>query len=254
MIDAHAHLVDARLAGDLDDVLARAAAAGVRRILSCGDDAASSERTVALAAAHPTVRAAVGVHPHHAGGWSDEVAGVLRALAHDERVVAVGEIGVDLAGRSGPRDAQERAFVAQLELARALGLPAVIHVRDAGTLARVLVDRVAGVRGMVHCFSEGPAEVAEWTRRGLYVSFAGTVTYPKNGALRAAAAAVPLDRLLVETDAPYLAPQARRGSRNEPAFVMETAAAVAAARGVDPAVVAGAASENAHRLFGPRWG
>ncbi len=253
VIDAHAHLVDGRFADDLDEVLARAAAAGVERILSCGEDVPSSAATIALAARHAAVRAAVGVHPHHAASWSDAAARTLRALARDARVVAIGEIGVDLSGRSGPRAAQERAFVAQLELARALDLPAVIHVRDAGPLARALVDRVPGVRGMVHCFSEGPADAAEWVRRGLYVSFAGTVTYAKNEALRAAAGVVPLDRILVETDAPYLAPLTRRGRRNEPAFAVESAAALATARGMAPDALGAAVSANARRLFGPRW-
>lgn len=254
MIDAHAHLVDRRFAGDVDAVVARALAAGVTRILSCGDDASSSAATVALAARHPSVRVAVGVHPHHAASWTDDVAGRLRELVGDDRVVAVGEIGIDLSGRSAPRDAQERAFVAQLELARALDLPAVIHVRDAGDLARSLFDRVPGVRGMIHCFSEGPREAAAWVERGLFVSFAGPLTYPKNDALRAAAVVVPAERLLVETDSPYLAPQTRRGQRNEPAFVVDTAAALAAARGADPAEIARAVSGNARRLLGPRFG
>ena len=253
IVDAHAHLVDRRFAADVDVVVARALEAGVTRILSCGDDEASSVATVALTERHPSVRVAVGVHPHRAASWSDDVAARLRDLARHERVVAVGEIGIDLSGRSAPRDAQERAFTAQLELARALDLPAVIHVRDAGDLARSLFDRISGVRGMIHCFSEGPREAAAWTARGLYVSFAGPLTYPKNEALRAAAAVVPVDRILVETDAPYLAPQTRRGQRNEPAFVADTAAALAAARGADPAELARAMSANARRLFGHRF-
>jgi TatD DNase family protein len=196
---------------------------------------------------------AVGVHPHRAESWSDAVSGMLNRLARDARVVAIGEIGIDLSGRSAPQAAQERAFLAQLALARTLDLPVVVHVRDAGPLARALVDRAGGGRGMVHCFSEGPDEVDEWTRRGFAVSFAGTVTYPKNDALRQAAARVPADRLLVETDAPYLAPQGRRGERNEPAFVLETLAAVARARGEDPAALGRQVAENAQKLFRIRW-
>lgn len=174
-------------------------------------------------------------------------------LARDDRVVAIGEIGIDLSGRSAPQEAQETAFLAQLELARSLDLPAVVHVRESGPLARALVDRVEGVRGMIHCFSEGPAEVDEWSLRGFAVSFAGPITYPKNDALRMAAARARSDQILVETDAPYLAPQGRRGGRNEPAFVLETLAAVAAARGEDPAQLGRQVAENAQKLFGTRW-
>ncbi len=253
MIDAHAHLDDRRFSDDLDAVLARASAAGIERILSCAEDLASSERTVLIARRHAAVRVAVGVHPHRAESWNADVRGMLERLARDDRVVAIGEIGIDLAGRSAPQAAQETAFVAQLALANALGLPVVVHVRESGPLARELVDRAGGARGMVHCFSEGPDEVDEWARRGFAVSFAGPVTYPKNDALRQAAARASADRILVETDAPYLAPQARRGERNEPAFVLETLAAVAAARGEESTALGRRIVENAQKLFGVRW-
>jgi TatD DNase family protein len=253
VIDAHAHLDDRRFSDDLDAVLARAEVAGVERVLSCGGDLASSERSVLIARRYPSVRIAVGVHPHHAESWSDPVSGMLNRLARDEHVVAIGEIGIDLSGRSASQEAQETAFLAQLELARSLDLPVVVHVREAGPLVRALVDRAGGARGMIHCFSEGPDEVDEWMRRGFAVSFAGTLTYPKNDALRLAAARVSADRLLVETDAPYLAPQVRRGSRNEPAFVLETLAAVAVARGEEPDALGRQITENAQKLFGDRF-
>lgn len=253
MIDAHAHLDDRRFSDDLDAVLARASAAGIERVLSCAEDLASSERTVLIARRHSSVRVAVGVHPHRAESWNTDVHGMIDRLARDDRVVAIGEIGLDLSGRSAPREAQETAFLAQLALANVLGLPVVVHVRDAGALARELVDRAGGARGMVHCYSEGPDEVDEWMRRGFAVSFAGPVTYPKNDALRRAAARASADRILLETDAPYLAPQARRGSRNEPAFVLETLAAVAAARREDPAELGRQIAENGRKLFGDRF-
>jgi TatD DNase family protein len=253
VIDAHAHLDDRRFSDDLDAVLARASAAGIERVLSCAEDLASSERNVLIARRHAAVRIAVGVHPHRAESWSGDVRDMLDRLARDERVVAIGEIGIDLSGRSAPREAQETAFVAQLALANVLGLPVVVHVRDAGPLARELVDRSGGARGMVHCFSEGPEDVDEWMRRGFAVSFAGPVTYPKNDALRRAAARATADRILVETDAPYLAPQARRGERNEPAFVLETLAMVALARQEEPAELGRQVAENAQKLFGTRW-
>jgi len=253
VIDAHAHLDDRRFADDLDAVMARAWAAGIVRVLSCAEDLASSERNVLIARRHPAVRVAVGVHPHRAESWSAAVSSMVDRLARDGRVVAIGEIGIDLSGRSAPRDAQERAFLEQLALSRALDMPVVVHVRDAGPLTRELVDRAGGARGMVHCFSEGPDEVDEWTRRGFAVSFAGTVTYAKSEALRRAAARAPSDRILVETDAPYLTPQVRRAARNEPAFVLETLAAVAAARGEAPVDLGRQVAENARKLFGSRW-
>lgn len=254
VIDAHAHLDDPRFADEIDDVLARAASAGVDRVLSCGEDLASSERTVLIARRYAPVRAAVGVHPHRAQSWSGDVASMLERLAHDVRVVAIGEIGIDLSGRSAPVGTQEAAFVAQLELAARVGMPVVVHVRDAGPRTRALLDRAPGARGMVHCYSEGPDEVDEWVRRGFAISFAGTVTYPKNEQLREAARRVPPDRLLVETDAPYLAPQGRRGQRNEPAFVAETFAALADVRGEEPAALSRLVAANARRLFRVRWG
>ena len=238
---------------DLDAVLARATAAGVTRILSCGEDLASSERGLELARSHSEIRVAVGVHPHRAASWNTDVADGLRRLAGDERVVAIGEIGVDLSGRSAAQDDQERAFEAQLRLAVELDLPVVVHVRDAGPLAREIIDRVRGARGMIHCYSEGPDQVDEWLRRGFSLSFAGTVTYPKNEVLRAAAVRAPRDALLVETDAPYLAPQGHRGQRNEPAFVAETLALVAAARNEPSAELERVIDATAGRLFGPRW-
>ena len=253
MIDAHAHLDDPRFKDDLDAVLARAAAAGIERVLSCAEDLASSERNVVIARRHRSVRVAVGVHPHRAESWSADVRSMLDRLARDDRVVAIWEIGIDLSGRSAPREAQETAFVAQLALANVLGLPVVVHVRESGPLARELVDRAGGAHGMVHCFSEGPDEVDEWERRGFAVSFAGPVTYPKNDALRKAAARASAERILLETDAPYLAPQARRGGRNEPAFVLDTLAAVAAVRREEPATLGRKVAENAQKLFGIRW-
>jgi len=231
----------------------RASAAGIERLLSCAEDLASSERNVLIARRYSSVRVAVGVHPHRAESWSSDVLGMIDRLARDTHVVAIGEIGIDLSGRSAPREAQEAAFLAQLALANVLGLPVVVHVRDAGELARDLVDRAGGARGMVHCFSDGPEEVDEWMRRGFFVSFAGTVTYPKNDLLRRAAARASADRILVETDAPYLTPQARRGERNEPAFVLETLSAVASARGRDPVELGPRIAENARKLFGDRF-
>ncbi len=253
MIDAHAHLTDERIVADLEDVLARAAQAGIERILTCGEDVASSEAAVALAHRWPIVRAAVGIHPHRAAACDERSLGRIAELAEDDRVVAIGEIGIDLSGRSAPAPRQERAFLAQLRLAARLGLPVCVHSRDAGAAVRDAIDGVGSVKGYAHCYSEGPDELDAWMRRGFAVSFAGTVTYPKNDALRAAAAIVPADHLLLETDAPYLAPQRHRGRRNEPAFVAATYAALADVRGVAVDALAAQVRRNTAVLFGARW-
>jgi TatD DNase family protein len=254
VIDAHAHLTDRRFATDVADVLERARKAGIERVLTAGEDVASSAAALALAADHGDVRVAVGVHPHRAASWGPEALDRLTELARDPRVVAIGEIGMDFSGRSAPPDAQEAAFRGQLALASLLNLPAVIHVRDAGDRVRAILAEGAGVRGMVHCYSEGPDELPHWLALGLHISFAGTLTYPGSDRLRAAAAAVPADRLLAETDAPYLAPQNARGRRNEPLYVAATHAALARERGVDIGDLALQVANNAKSLFGERWG
>jgi TatD DNase family protein len=264
VIDAHAHLTDEGFAADIDQVVERAASAGVARILTCGEDVASSERAVELAERHAIVRAAVGIHPHRAAEHFDvsgrtpkyDEPGLarLRELARHPRVVAIGEIGIDLSGRSAPLVVQQVAFAAQLQIAIELELPVCVHCRDGGCgWVRDLLDDLLPVRGLVHCYSEGPRQVNEWIRRGFFISFAGTVTFPRNDKLRAAAVGVPADRLLLETDAPYLAPQPHRGRRNEPAFVAATYEHVARIREVPARDLADRVGENAAMLFGGRW-
>ena len=231
-------------------MLARAREAGIARILTCGEDVASSEAALAIAAAHPEVRVAVGVHPHRAASLDDAAVAALRRLAADERVVAIGEIGIDLSGRSAPRSDQERAFLAQVGLAAELGMPVVVHVRDAGSVVRALLaGRI--VRGQLHCYSEGPAELEAWRALGLVPSFAGPVTYRANRALREAAREG--GPVLIETDAPYLAPEGHRGQRNEPALVAVAYRVVAAERGADLAALIATTAETARSLFGARW-
>jgi TatD DNase family protein len=254
VIDAHAHLTDRRFAPDVAEVLDRARKAGIERVLTAAEDVGSSEEARALAARHNDVRVAVGVHPHRAGFWNAAALSRLTELARDPRVVAVGEIGMDFSGRSSPPDVQEAAFRGQLALASLLNLPVVLHVRDAGTRVRAILGEQFDVRGMVHCYSEGPDELAAWLALGLHISFAGTLTYPGSEGLRAAAARVPADRLLAETDAPYLAPQNARGRRNEPLYVAATHAALARERGVDIGDLAAQIAQNAKSLFGERWG
>jgi len=253
VIDAHAHLTDARFREDVAAVIERAAAAGVERVLTCGEDVESSERAVGLARAHPQIlRAAVGIHPHRAASCDAPALARLRELAQDPLVVAIGEIGVDLSGRSAPLPEQRAALRAQLALAAEIGLPAVIHLRDAPEELRAALD--AGrrrVRGQLHCYSEGPGELAGWVDRGLVPSFAGTVTFARNARLREAA--LRAEALLVETDAPYLAPEPHRGERNEPLRVRDTYELIASVRGVTVERLAEDTRAAARELFGARW-
>ncbi|MBI3269629.1 MAG: TatD family hydrolase [Planctomycetes bacterium] len=250
--DTHAHLDFEELFAELDAVVERARAAGVEDIVTIGTHAAANRRTLEIARRFPRVYAAVGIHPHDAkaageDGWSE-----FEALARDPRVVAIGETGLDYAKEYSPREDQFRVFRRQLELAQAIGKPVILHCRNAfdDCLALIREVRTPPVRGIVHCFSGDAAVAASFLELGFHVSFAGPLTYPKSDRLREAAASVPLDRILIETDCPFLAPQPRRGKRNEPAYVVHTGEELARVRGLPAAEVAARTTENARRLFG----
>lgn len=245
MIDSHTHL-DACEPPD-GELVDAAATAGVVRMLTVGTDADSCRAALEAAERFPAVYAAVGCHPNIAQQL--DVA-LLRELASHPRCVAIGETGLDYYRDGAPRELQLRAFEAQIELARELGKPLVIHTRAAAedTLA-VLHDGASGLRVIMHCFSM-PEHLAECIEAGWWISFAGNVTYPSASELAAAVALVPAERLLVETDAPYLAPQSRRGKPNEPAAVVETARFLAAQRGLAPAELEATLERNAAELFG----
>lgn len=221
-------------------------------VVTCGEDISSSEHAISLATPRPMVAVAVGIHPHRAASCDGAALSRLRELAKERTVVAIGEIGLDFSGRSAPRDLQAHAFRSQLDLAAELDLPVVVHVRDAGAEARALVASAAVVRGQVHCYSEGPEAVAEWASLGFHLSFAGTLTFERSDRLRQALRRVPEERLLFETDAPYLAPSPHRGRRNEPAFIVATVAAAARERACDAAGLAERSVANARALFGTR--
>jgi TatD DNase family protein len=254
LFDTHAHLHFPDFAPDLDDVMRRAREAGVRRMVTIGTDSETSRAALAIAARDPDVWAAVGLHPHDADAGDDALFAELEQLAASPRVVAIGEMGLDFFRNLSPRPAQEAAFRRQLALARSLRKPALIHCRDAHaeTLTILAEERVSEVGGIMHCFS-GDVEVA---RRcldlGLLVSLAGPVTYPNARALPAVARFVPADRLVVETDCPYLPPQPYRGKRNEPSYLTITAARVADLRKESLEELAPRMTENALRLFGIR--
>jgi len=250
IVDSHGHVSTKRFDADRDEVLARAREAGMVALLDVGCDLESSRASVALAEREPLVWATVGVHPHEAKDVPADYLAQLRELAAHPRVVAIGEMGLDFFYDHSPRDEQRTRFREQLELARELDLPAVLHVRDAYPEAAGIVDQVPGVRGIAHCFT-GTAEEAElyWSR-GFAVSFTGVVTFKNAEAVREAAKGVPPELLLVETDCPYMAPVPKRGKRCEPAFVVHTAEKLAEVRGEDPAELKRRTAENALRIFG----
>jgi TatD DNase family protein len=251
LVDTHAHLHDPAFDADRPAVLARARAAGLTGFLTIGTDVETSEAAVALAAAEPDIYAAVGIHPHDAS-TADEVAlSRIAALARAPRVVAIGEIGLDYYRDHSPRPVQRAALVTQLQLARAVGKPVLLHCREAhADLLDVCgTEGVGAVGGILHCFSGDLAVARRGLDLGLLISIAGPVTYPSARRLAEVVRALPLDRLVVETDCPYLPPQPWRGQRNEPAYLPVTAARVAELLGVSVATAAAATTENAVRLL-----
>lgn len=250
MIDTHAHLDMEEFAGDLPGVLARALEAGVTGIISVGIDLPSSVKALELASSHDIVYASVGYHPHNAGEADMEVLGNLAHLASNPKVVAWGEIGLDFFRRHSPPQCQMEAFERQLDMAGELGLPVIIHDRDAHeALYEILRRKNPALNGVIHCFSGDYALAEKLMDMGFYISIPGTVTYKKAEQVREVAERIPLERLLVETDAPFLAPVPCRGKRNEPAFVKHTALEIARLRGIDLQDLARATSGNAEALF-----
>jgi TatD DNase family protein len=248
VIDSHTHLDQCE--GAPAELVERALAAGVRKMLSVGTDGASCRATLALAEDFPQVWAAIGRHPNYARGFDDADLAELRALAAHPRCVAIGETGLDFYRDYCPREDQERAFSAQIALARETGKPLVIHTRAAeeATLAQLAAE-AQGVSVVMHCFSM-PAQLEECLARGYAISFAGNVTYKNAADLAAAARRVPDERLLVETDAPYLTPQPVRKYRNQPAYVTHTVAFLEELRGAAPGELGAVVESNAARVFG----
>jgi TatD DNase family protein len=255
--DTHAHLLFPALAGQLTDVLERARAAGVGRVTvpALGPDVAELARTLAFAADTPGITVIAGIHPHNAAKATPEFLDAVVAAVRDPLLVAIGEIGLDFHYDFSPRDTQAAVFADQLDRARAAGLPVVLHVREAHAETLELLREHPALPGsVVHCFTGDAATAARYLDLGFYVSFSGIVTFPKAVEVREAARFVPADRLLVETDAPYLAPRAHRGRTCEPAHVRETLLELAALRGEDPVALAAAAWDNGHRALAARGG
>jgi TatD DNase family protein len=247
LVDSHCHL---EMIDDTAGAVAEARAGGVGQLVTIGIDLESSRTATELATSYPGVYATVGLHPHEAHLLDDAYLAELEVLAARPRVVAVGEVGLDFFRDLSPRDAQRRAFSAQIDLARRTDLPLVVHVREAGEEAMAQLAAEAGdLTVIMHCYSL-PQYVDECNERGYYASFAGNVTYKNAAELREAASRVRDDRLLVETDAPFLAPVPNRGNSNVPAWVAHTATLVAEVRGVPAAELAALTTANARRVFG----
>ncbi|MBE9507189.1 MAG: TatD family hydrolase [Chloroflexi bacterium] len=253
LIDSHAHLDFQQFDADREAVIERAREAGLVAIVNIGTDLASSRAAVALAEKYDFIYAAVGVHPHDAKTVTPVVLEELRALVRHPKVLAIGEIGLDYYRDLSPRPVQRRAFADQLALAAELALPVVIHSREAHDDVLAALREWVGTEGdtgVLHSYSAGPERLEEVLALGFFIGISGPVTFPKANRLRAVAAAAPLDRLLVETDCPYLTPNPHRGRRNEPAYVRYVAQAVARAREMPEEAVAQATADNARRLFG----
>ncbi len=253
LIDTHCHLADPKLDQDLEAVLERARIAGIAKIVSVGaiGSIECDRRTVEIAESHEHVFAAIGVHPHDAKDCTPARIAELRELARSPRVVAIGESGLDFHYMHSPAEAQEGALRRHLELSAELGKPIVIHCRDAedrlATIVRETAIPQAG--GVIHCFTGNADAAARFLGLGFNISFSGIVTFKNAAAVREAARIVPDDRLMVETDAPYLAPEPYRGKRNEPAFVRRTLEVLAEVRAVDSDTLAPLTASNATRLF-----
>jgi TatD DNase family protein len=255
LIDTHAHLQLDDYESDLQIVLRRAKEAGVVRVITVGFNLQTSRAAVEMASGYDGIYATVGIHPHNAKEFTDKTADELRELAGKHKVVAIGEIGLDYYRNLSPREKQIYAFERQLELAGELGLPVVIHDRDAHKDVAITLERYVNVfkvniLGVMHCFSGDWRFARRCLDVGFYISIAGPVTYPNSDDLRQVASRVPDDRLLVETDCPWLAPQHKRGRRNEPAYVRFVAKKIADLRRIPFGKLADATTENAVRLFG----
>lgn len=252
LVDSHCHLDFPDFASELDNVVARARAAGIGRIVTISTRVRRLPGLLAIASRFPDVFCSVGTHPHHAHEELDVSAGDLVEQSHNPKVVAIGEAGLDYHYDNSPREAQEQGFRAHIAAARETKLPLVIHSREAdGDMARILAEESGkgAFPAVLHCFTGGRDLAMRAVALGHFVSFTGILTFKNSGALREIAGALPANRILVETDAPYLAPATRRGKRNEPSFVVETAKVLAETRGVSAEEIARITTDNFFRLF-----
>jgi TatD DNase family protein len=250
MIDTHCHLTDPRLAEQLHEVLARAAAAGVSRLITIGTDIDDDLKAIELCRAVPNVRCAVGIHPNYCGHAREENLPQLRTLQADPGVLALGEMGLDYHHQYSPRDRQRHFFEYQLQLASEVNRPVVIHCREATDDCLAIMRAFPTIRAVFHCFTGSTDEARKILDAGYLLGFTGAVTFKKSDEVRAAAALAPLDRVLVETDAPYLSPEpVRKQKTNEPAFVIHVAAVVARVKNLSVGELYRATTQNLKRIF-----
>ena len=250
LADSHAHIDDERFDRDRDLAVARAAAAGVSLIVNIGADMDSSARSIALSEKHSCIFAAVGMHPHDAKDMREQDYLQLERWTAHPKVVAIGEIGLDYHYDLSPRPVQKEVFLRQLDIARKTGKPFIVHEREAHADTLDIIRTAArGLRGVFHCFSGSVETAREYLNMGFYISVAGPVTFPKSVKTKEVARFVPLDRLLVETDSPYLTPQPYRGKRNEPAYVRIVAEEIAGLRNISLEELAAATTRNVRNLF-----
>jgi TatD DNase family protein len=248
--DSHAHINDERFDADRDETIKRAFDGGLAGFLNAGADMESSASGLAIAEKYPGVFAAVGIHPHDAKAAVEADYSKLAQWASNPKVVAIGEIGLDYHYNLSPHEVQQEVFIRQLDVARQTDLPFIIHDREAHADCMKLIKREAkGLAGVFHCFSGSWEMAQELLTLGLYISFAGPLTFANSVKLKQIAATAPLERILIETDSPYLTPPPHRGHRNEPLYVKLVAAELAALRGMDPDEIGAITYENAKRLF-----
>lgn len=270
-IDAHSHIHVNNFDADREQVIARAQAVGVSKIIEVGFDSEGIFKALALAKKHDWIFATAGIHPHLASEWNDNIASKIRKLAKaEDRIVAIGETGLDYFKNFQPKDLQQKVFREQLKIASEVGLPVIIHCRDAykdlfrildeekfsgrpnRSEAKQLMPRQSGApcRVLLHCFTGTMEEAEEGIARGYFIAFTGVITYPSAKSLREIAGKIPLDRILIESDCPFLAPQSRRGKRNEPSFVPEIYKEIAKIKNLPVEKFADAISKNASDFFG----
>jgi len=251
LFDSHAHLNDRKFAEDLDEVVQRAEANQVSYILNVGFDIKTSKKAVELAQKYPNQYASVGIHPHYASMYNLEAERILETLAANKKVVAIGEAGLDYYRNLSPKEVQKEAFKKQIALAKKLNKPLVIHDRDAheDTMEILKQERASDVGVVLHCFSGSAQMALECVKQGWYISLAGPVTYSNAAKLVQVAEVVPIEKLLIETDCPYLTPQAVRGQRNEPMYVKYVAEKIAEIRKKPVEEIAYHTTENAKRFF-----
>lgn len=251
LIDSHAHLDDDRFDKDRDKVIRDLKNQGIELVINPGADVASSVKAVSLANKYENIYAAVGVHPHDAKDMDDTTLQLLSSLANNEKVIAIGEIGLDYHYDNSPRDIQRKWFIEQIRLAKQLKLPIIIHEREASQDMYNILKQEAdeNLTGVLHCYSGSLEMAREYLKMGFYLSFAGPVTFKNSRVSKEVAQSIPLDRILVETDSPYLAPEPKRGKRNEPLNVRYVAAMIAELRGISFEEIATATTKNVKKLF-----